>query len=229
VRSTNWILISFVACTLCLPSISSAQNTRSLLTQAIVAFGQGKLDGALTALDGAEASTNEPSFLSKIHRQRGIILEVQDEVFEAMIQFRKAVYYNPNLSLSSREHKGRVSDLFQCAKNMDVAGIKESMIRTKFASSVKDGNIECPIDSSGNIIPKKEPETPKPPTTNPELTSTPPPPPPKLESNWLSSPTFWIITSLAVAGSATAAGFYFIPPSGGDYGGSSDTTIRLSD
>ena len=224
---TKWILLSCVVCALSSPTYSYAQNTRSLLTKAIVAFGQGKLDDALIALDGAEASTSEPAFLSKIHRQRGIILEVQDQVLEAMIQFRKAIYYNPTLSLSTREHKGRVSALFQCAKNMDTAGIKESMIRTKFASSVKDGIVECPIDSNGNIIPKKEPEKPKPPATSPKLTNTPPPP--KLESNWLSSPTFWIISSIVVAGGATAAGFYFIPPTGGDYGGSSDTTIRLSD
>jgi hypothetical protein len=206
---------------------ASGQTTRSLLTKAIVAFGQGKLDEAKTALDRAEASTSEPSVLSKIHRQRGIILEVQDQALEAMIQFRKAIYYNPELKLSTREHKGRVSALFQCAQNFALAGIKEPTIRTKYSYTTKDGGVDCPVDTSGAIIvvpapmPILEPAKPKI-TVNPAPIAKPP-------KSWFSSPTFWIITSLAVASSATAAGFYFAPPAGGDYGGSTGTTIRLPD
>ena len=204
---------------------ASGQTTRSLLTKAIVAFGQGKLEEAKSALDQAEASTSDPPVLSKIHRQRGIILEVEDQALEAMIQFRKALYYNPELKLSTREHKGRVSALFQCAQNFAVAGIKEATIRTKYSNTTSDGGVDCPVDASGAIIvvpapkPIVAPEEPK-------ITVTPAPTI-KTPKSWFSSPTFWIITSLAVASGATAAGFYFAPPSGGDYGGSTGTTIRL--
>ena len=207
-------------------SFAHAQDTRTLITQAIVAFGQGKLQKALIALNGAEASTSDPATLAKIHRQRGIILEVQDQALEAMIEFRKALAHNPSVSLSAREHKGRVSALFQCAKNLDVAEMKADTIRTKFPDAVSGDKVNCPVDENGDLIP----ETPSPSsastTLNETITASAPPPPEA--KSWLSSPTFWIITSIAVAGSATAAGFYFAPPAGGDYGGSTDTTIRLS-
>lgn len=210
------------------PRIGHAQNARNHLTQAIVGFGQGKLDAAKRSLDQAEASTSEAALLSKIHRQRGIIFEVENQQLPALLQFLKALYYQPDLTLSKREHHGRVSALFDCAKRLGRHGYKAASVRERFTGAFLTDPFECPIKESGEVRLQAEPTPAKSASKmNPTLVAAPPPPI-SSENGWLSSPRFWIITSLALAAGATTAGFLFLSPEGGDYGGSTATTIRLS-
>jgi len=219
-------LAALLAVLVITPGLGWAQNARTHLTTAIIAFGQGKLAVAKQSLDKAAASTSDAAILSKIHRQRGIIFEVENKGLDSVLEFLKAIYYNSELALSKREHQGRVSDLFECAKRLSQSGFKAPAIQARFANSFSSDPIECPIDSNGEM--RLEYRTKLPPKNT---LIEKPPPAIKAEQSWLSSPTFWIIASvsLALAGGATATGFMLAPSEGGEYGGSSATTIRLSD
>ena len=200
-----------------------AEPASELLTKGIIQFGQGKMDASKRSLEKALASSDDPILNSKIHRQFGILFEADNQPLESLLSFRIALGLNPNISLSTREHQGRPSALFRCAQNLDIGNFSEEAIRTQMANKFTGENFSCPVDSTGQkiiVAPvpalldldqlKEQKEK--------EIKPTP----------WFNSATFWIIASIALAGSATAAGFYFAPPTGGDYGGSSDTTIRLS-
>ena len=222
VRQIRTFLITLCA----LHSLSTSANAESasdLLTKAIIELGQGKIDLAKRSLDEALAAASDPILKSKIHRQFGILFEADNQLLESLVSFRVSLGLNPNISLSTREHQGRPSALFRCAQNLDIGNFSVEAIRKEMADKFSTQEVNCPIDSNGQQIVV----TPVPALLdldqikeqkNQELK----------QASWLSSPTFWIIASIALAGSATAAGFYFAPPTGGNYGGSSDTTIRLS-
>ena len=213
--------------TLCaLHSLSTSANAESasdLLTKAIIELGQGKIDAAKASLSQALKSSDDPILKSKVHRQFGIIFEASNEPLESLLSFRLALELNPNINLSTREHQGRPRALFRCAQNLDIGDFSADTIRKEMADRFSAEQFSCPVDSNGKkVIVAPVPALLDLDQIKSEKEAR------KQAPSWLSSPTFWILTSIALAGSATAAGFYFAPPSGGDYGGSSDTTIRLS-
>jgi hypothetical protein len=202
-------------------SLLAAADPQAELTKGIVAFGRGDLGAARKHLDEAEAQTTDPGLLARIHRQRGIIDQVEGKRLASIVSFLRALYFDPKLELSEREHKGEVQQLFACARELNRAGVSERAVEVRFAKQFDAADWRCPV---GEKPPPVEPPPPPPPPIAP-----PPPPPAASEESgsvW-TSPWLWVaIGAVVVAGGATTAGILL---AGGDdaYGGTTGVNIRL--
>jgi hypothetical protein len=193
---------------LCLALI--AQDAQAELTQGIVAFGRGDLTAARKHLDGAEAQTTDPALLSRIHRQRGIIDQVEGHRLASVLSFMRALYFDPKVELSEREHKGEVQQLFSCARELEQAGLSEKAVEVRHARDFAAAEWKCPTAEKPQIAP-------------------PPPlhPPAHEESSSIwSSPWLWVaVGAVVVAGGATTAGILLTRED--PYGGTSGINLRL--
>lgn len=195
----------------------AAQDATAKLTDAIIAFGQGDLAVAKGFLDEAQRLTSEPDLLGKIHRQRGIIFEAEGARVDGLREFMHAVYYQPQLELSEREHGAQVTRLFECAKSLIARGIKEAAVQARYPGQFDATSWTCPTDEPAppaTAAPAAPTAPPAAGTQLPRLTETAPPPvlqtpaPEEADEGGgvLSSPWFWIVTGVVVAAGATTAG-----------------------
>jgi hypothetical protein len=198
--------------------LAAQVDPQSALTRGIVAFGRGDLAGARRHLDEAEALTTEPTLLAGIHRQRGIIDQVEGKRLASIVSFLRALYFDPAVDLSEREHKGEVRELFLCARKLSDAGVTERAAEVRYAGDFERSDWRCPTGAE----PPPAPETAPPP---PSTVLPPPPPADEAASIW-ESPWLWIgVGAVVVIGGVTTA----VLLAGGDdpYGGTSGVNIRL--
>ena len=209
---------------LCLALISDPQAE---LTKGIVAFGRGDLKAAKDHLDEAEAQTTDPPLLARIHRQRAIIDQVEGDRLAAVLSFMRALYFDPEVDLDEREHKGEIQELFKCARELNRAGLSEKAVEVRHAADFSKADWRCP---AGQKPPPPKVEPPPPPKVEPPPPPPVAPPPPPIEkeeggSIW-SSPWLWVaVGAVVVAGGATTAGILLTRED--PYGGTTDVNIRL--
>ncbi len=197
-----------------LASPATASDGRGKLTEAIVAFGRGDLAAAKQALDAAEKAGPEPKVLAQVHRQRGIIAQVEARRLDAVVSFMKALYYAPEIQLPGREHAGEVTRLFECAGELRQRGDKEAAVAVQHTETFATANWVCPT--------KAPPEPPPNLTTAPVV-------PPEDESSFWKSPVVWGVAA-AIVGAAAGAGIAIgFAASGGTYGGTRDTVLRVGE
>jgi hypothetical protein len=206
-----------IAVALCLALVSA--NPQAELTKGIVAFGRGDLSAARKHLDEAESQTTEPTLLARIHRQRGIIDQVEGKRLASVVSFLRALYFDPKIELSEREHRGEVQKLFTCAKALNEAGVSEKAVEIRYADRFQRADWSCP---TGEKPPPPPPVAPPPPPI------AAPPPPAVEEESVASSPWLWIGIAagvVAIAGATTAG----VLLAGGEdpYAGSTGVNIRL--
>lgn len=203
------------------PSAAVAGEAESELTKAIVSFGRGDNVTARQHLDRAEKQTADPKLLARIHRQRGIIEEVEANRLEAVVSFLEALYFDPAVELDAREHRGEVQRLFACAKDLHQKGISERAVESRYADELSGSDWTCP--TMAPPPPKAPPPGPPPPAI------APPPPPPEVEEEGglLSSPVFWIVTGAVVVVAAGTTTGVLLATSDRAYGGSTEVNLEL--
>src|SRR5687767_293520 len=174
---------------LCLALISDPQAE---LTKGIVAFGSGDLKAAKDHLEEAESQTTDPPLLARIHRQRGIIDQVEGERLGSVVSFMRALYFDPEVDLDEREHKGEVQKLFSCARELNRAGISEKAVEVRHAADFAKADWSCPAGQ----------KPPSPPAIAPPFPPIAPPPLPidreeESGSIW-TSPWLWVAVGAVV-------------------------------
>ena len=188
------------------------------LTKGIVAFGRGDLNAAKAHLEEAESQTTDPVLLARIHRQRGIIDQVEGKRLAAVVSFLRALYFDPKVELSDREHKGEVQELFACARRLSDAGLSEKAVELRHAKDFEQADWRCPIDDRAAPPPAPPPSPPL----------VPPPAEAEESGSVASSPWLWIgiAAGVVVIAGATTAGVLL---AGGEdpYGGTTGVNIRL--
>lgn len=201
-----------------------ADDARSLLTQAIVAFGQNDLDTATELLARAESSTSEPDDLALILRQRGIVQEVRGERKDAVLSFMRALYFSETITLSEKEHGGQVGRLFDCAKALHREGIKTNAVTARWPKAFDEADWVCPVTLAPFADPPRDVSlnVPPPGAPDPALTATAEPE----ERSVLSSPWLWVAVGVVAAGAATIA-IVSLNADEDPYGGTTGVTLQL--
>jgi hypothetical protein len=184
------------ACVLALLLIASNSDSEENLVEAISEFGQGHLERALSLLEQAEQQTTEPKMLAKIHRQRGIIFDVELRRLESIVAFNTALWLDPDLELSETEHRGQVALLFACAKKLFEAGEREVSIRTRYGTELERSEWTCPANAKSEVPPAEI----APPPPSSAITAAP-----EAEADGIGVP-FWIATGTAIAAAGIGAG-----------------------
>lgn len=214
------------------PSLAAADEAQSELTKAIVSFGRGDNEAARQHLDQAEKQTADPTLLARIHRQRGIIDEVEGSRLQAVVSFLKALYFDPAVELDAREHRGDVQRLFGCAKDLYRKGISERAVEARYADQLSGPNWRCPTTAPPPPA-APPPAPPAPPAAAPPPPAVAPPPPPseveevEEEGGLLSSPVFWIVAGAVVVVAAGTTTGVLLATSDQAYGGTSDVNVEL--
>ena len=202
--------------------ISAPADPQTELTKGIVAFGRGDLNAAKVHLDEAEAQTTDRDLLARIHRQRGIIDQVEGNRIASVVSFLRALYFDGEITLDEREHKGDVQRLFACARELNRAGLSEKAVEVQHGKDFDEPDWSCP---AGAKKPPPPPPVIEPPPPPPPMT---PPPPPAQEESIASSPWLWIgiATGAVLIAGATTAGV-LLAGAEDPYGGTTGVTIHL--
>ncbi len=139
---TGCLAVLFGALAWSSPVLASEAGEK--LVAAVFAFSQGELDQAEVLLDEAKDLTANANLLAKVHRQRGIIYDARDKRPEAVAAFMRAFYFDGDLRLNAREHRGTVSELFECARSLFLQGVKERTVKTQFREALEREEWTCP-------------------------------------------------------------------------------------
>jgi hypothetical protein len=219
------------------PAHASDEEAKQSLTEAIISFGRGDLAAAKVYLDEAQAKAGDLRLLAQIHRQRGVILAAEGARGEVIIEFLRGLYYQADLQLHGREHRGDVTRLFDCARTLHQQGMGEAAVRARLGASFGRPDWTCPAAMVAEPVPERVPEPSPEPAHEPSPEAAPPPlsttaaglspAPAEPRRSIVSSPIFWIVIGVLAAGGAAAG--IAVAVSGGEapYDGSTGVTLVL--
>lgn len=161
-----------------------------------------------------------------IARQRGILFEITEDRLEALLQFMRAMYFDKDITISEREHKGPVVRLFKCARQLSDAGTNPARLKANHGKTFSVPGWVCPVPGSQPAATSAVPTLTAPPPPAPEVAGATDFEDDAPEATIWSQPWLWIVVGVVVvAGAATATGIAV--GSGGSYGGSADVLLRL--
>lgn len=145
-----------------IPSSALADSAEEYLGQALEAIDSGALDQAEEALDQAEVQDPVPVMQAEIHRQRGVIRQLQDRPADAVRQFLLMMDQDSSIELRSPPYRPEAVELYRCAVRLRDLDISDADIEVRLKQT-EDAEWVCPAEAAvvePNLSPSPEPSPP---------------------------------------------------------------------
>ena len=202
------VRLAAIACIWILPGRAGAVDpARAKFGEAVVQYGVGHFEACAKLLDEAQSTSKDPLLLAKIHRQRGLVLEVTHHPGASVASFVSALSLDPKIDLNRTEHRPDVLMLFDCAKQLRSKGMDAGTVQAKHGAAIDAAPRVCPGDAVAN--PRSEVSLPPLPPVPPKLAA------PQVVASVEGAPsvserrlpwTFWATAGLSVVGAGVGAG-----------------------